>query len=374
MEPVRQPEDRINYAVNSRLKHYILHDYLSAWLPIMSSFADTLAYVDCFAGPGSCNFRGTPSDGSPLVALRTINRFLRESPPTVHRPGKIDVTFVEAQSEKHRQLEVAIKELDAAERLDSRISYSVRREDARSVLPDLLDRIPPKAPAFYFLDPNYQLPDMDVMRQLLSRQKTEVFANFMYYGIVINMANPLDRDNMIALFGDGQYQSTDFGDGHNPYCWDRVINFYAARTGARYYIPFRVCFGPDEPAPLRGRLKYVLVHLSNHFKAFDVMLAVMDKNSEPGNSLQISMNQPTLFPRLDNDDLTRKVRDKYQNSGVKVSFNDLRQENWQLYASEKRWRSCLNVLKNEGTAQFHPVTSTTEKGIKGKDIVEFLRR
>jgi hypothetical protein len=215
---------------------------------------------------------------------------------------------------------------------------------------------------------------MRLMRQLISRKRTEVFANFMFYEVVRNMANPLDNNNMIALFGDDQYQTTDFGAGSDRYAWDKVTDFYATRTGAQYYIPFRVCFGPDEDAGLRGRLKYVLIHLSNHFTAFDKMLTAMYDNSEPGNSLQVSMKQPTLFPTLDYNHLIERVKATYWGTGVKISFDALREENWRLYASEQMWRRCLKALRTEGVVVSHHVTSKTDVGLRQNDIVEFPQR
>jgi len=373
MAVVCESDESLSFHVNSQLKHYILQDYLSAWLPIMGSFADTLTYVDCFAGTGLCNFNGTLADGSPLVALRTINRFLREAPPTVRRPSKVNVVFVEVKPERHGQLETAIKKFAEAEQLDNRISCSVLRDDAQSALSQILPQTLPTAPAFYFIDPNYRLPDMKLMRQLMSRKKTEVFANFMFCEVVRNMANALDNDNMIALFGDSGYQTTDFSTGSDRYAWDKVIDFYAMRTGAQYYIPFRVCFGPDEDAGLRGRLKYVLIHLSNHFTAFDKMLTAMYDNSEPGNSLQVSMKQPMLFPTLDYNHLIERVKAKYRGTGVKMSFDALREENWRLYASEQIWRRCLKALRTESVVVSHHVTSKTDVGLRQNDIVEFPR-
>ena len=373
MAVVCESDESLSFHVNSQLKHYILQDYLSAWLPIMGSFADTLTYVDCFAGTGLCNFNGTLADGSPLVALRTINRFLREALPTVRRPSKVNVVFVEVKPERHGQLETAIKKFAEAEQLDPKISCSVLRDDAQSALSQILPQTSPTAPAFYFIDPNYRLPDMKLMRQLISRKKTEVFANFMFYEVVRNMANPLDNENMTALFGDDQYQTIDFGAGSDHYAWSKVIDFYAIRTGAQYYIPFRVCFGPDEDAGLRGRLKYVLIHLSNHFTAFDKMLTAMYDNSEPGNSLQVSMKQPTLFPTLDYNHLIERVKAKYRGTGVKMSFDALREENWRLYASEQIWRRCLKALRTESVVVSHHVTSKTDVGLRQNDIVEFPR-
>lgn len=372
MAVVCESDESLSFHVNSQLKHYILQDYLSAWLPIMGSFADTLTYVDCFAGTGLCNFNGTLADGSPLVALRTINRFLREALPTVRRPSKVNVVFVEVKPERHGQLETAIKKFAEAEQLDPKISCSVLRDDAQSALSQILPQTSPTAPAFYFIDPNYRLPDMKLMRQLISRKKTEVFANFMFYEVVRNMANPLDNENMTALFGDDQYQTIDFGAGSDHYAWSKVIDFYAMRTGAQYYIPFQVCFGPDENARLQGRIKYALIHLSNHFTAFDKMLTAMHKNSEPGNSLRVSLG-PTLFPTLDNNELTSRVATKYQGTGIRIPFDALRKENWRFYASEKSWRHCLKDLMKKKLVQFHPVSSKRHGAVSGDDIVEFLK-
>lgn len=373
MDAVQEPNEGYNYHVNSQFKHYILHDYLSAWLPIMSSFADSLMYVDCFAGRGTCKFNGTPSDGSPLVALRTINRFLRESPAGIRRPTNIGVVFVELDEKACTQLSGAIDQLERIEPLDSRVSYKVLQGDAQSALISVLAQTPSFVPAFYFIDPNYRLPDMAVVRQLLARPMAEVFVNFMYYQVIRNMSNPLCHDDTALLLGDDDYQTHDFDAETGGYSWEKVVDFYFQQSHAEYYIPFRVHFGEDEYHRLQGVLKYVLIHLSNHFKAFDKMLAAMYNKGEPGTPLQVSMNEPTLFPTLELERLIELVKDQYQGTGTKVSFDVLRKHNWRLYASEEMWRDCLNVLKKQGIAVFHHVSSKTDRGMKRDDQVEFPR-
>jgi len=373
MDVVQETDAGYNYHVNSQFKHYILQDYLSAWLPIMSSFADSLTYVDCFAGRGTCQFDGTPSDGSPLVALRTINRFLRDSPATIKRPASVSVVFVELNEKACEQLNGLIDQFERTEPLDSRVSCVVLQGDAQSAILAVLARTSAFVPAFYFIDPNYRLPDMDVVRLLLARPMAEVFVNFMYYQVIRNMSNPKCRDDAAALLGDDSYQTHDFGADSGGYCWEKVVEFYFQQSRAKYYIPFRVCFGQDEYYKLHGVLKYVLIHLSNHFKAFDKMLTAMYSNSESGNPLQVSMDQPTLFPTLADERLIELVKVQYQKTGTKASFDVLRKQNWRLYASEKMWRHCLQELKKQGIAVFHHVSSKTDRGVTGDDQVEFPR-
>jgi hypothetical protein len=103
------------------------------------------------------------------------------------------------------------------------------------------------------------------------------------------------------------------------------------------------------------------------------MLKAMYDNSEPGNSLQISINQATLFPTLDYSHLIERVKAKYRGTGIEMSFDALREENWRLYASEQIWRSCLKALRTEGVVVSHHVTSKTDVGLRQNDIVEFPR-
>ena len=373
MDVVSETDENYNYHVNSQLKHYILQDYLSAWLPIMSSFADSLMYVDCFAGQGTCQFDGAPSDGSPLVALRTINRFLHDSPATVRRPTSISVVLVELNRKACAQLKNSVDQLKRTEPLDPRINCTVLAGDAQSALLTVLGQTPVSVPAFYFIDPNYRLPDMAVIRLLLARPMAEVFVNFMYYQVIRNMSNPKYHNDTALLLGDVSYQAHGFGAEAGGYSWEKVVEFYFQQSRATYYIPFRVRFGKDEYYRLRDVLKYVLIHLSNHFKAFDKMLTAMYSNSESGSSLQVSMNEPTLFPTLELDHLIELVKGQYQRTGTVVSFDVLRKQNWRLYASEKMWRDCLKELKRQGIAVFHHVSSKTDRGITGNDQVEFIR-
>ena len=357
-----------HYHVNSRLKHYILKDYLSAWLPILSSNHDVLSYVDCFAGAGSADFGNTSAEGSPLVALRVINEFLQNPYPNVRKPSIINVSLVERDAITFLRLSEEIKKVT----LDPRIRVSAECGDANEFLARRLSLgASSGCPEFLFVDPNYELPDITVVRQYVKRPKTEIFLNFMYAEIVRNIST---QEGWKRLFGNCPFQLLALLGVDGAYDVDKIVALYAAQTQSRYYVPFRVCYGPDEYTSLKGRVKYVLVHLSNNFLAFDKMLTAMCNNSESDNSLQISMNQPTLFPTLDHEHLIASVKGKYQGTGMKMSFDTLREVNWHLYASAKMWRSCLRVLKDEGLAVVHRVSSKTKRGISDDDMVEFPRR
>jgi len=55
---------------HSHGKHEVLRRYLTnAWFPILGSFAEHIAFIDGFAGPGEYKRGGK---GSPLIALEAF--------------------------------------------------------------------------------------------------------------------------------------------------------------------------------------------------------------------------------------------------------------------------------------------------------------
>jgi three-Cys-motif partner protein len=62
-------EHFLSYRDHTKIKHAILNDYLSAWVPILGSWNRRICYIDGFCGPGSYEYKGQIHDGSPIIAL-----------------------------------------------------------------------------------------------------------------------------------------------------------------------------------------------------------------------------------------------------------------------------------------------------------------
>ena len=135
-------------------------------------------------------------------------------------------------------------------------------------------------------------------------------------------------------------------------------------------MPFRVHYGPDEKVSSR-RIKYFLIHYSNNFTAFNLMLRIMWKHSETGRPLMVSDNQPLLFPFKDVTTLKKRIVAEYVGSGHRESFDGFLERHWKWYFTDSHYRDVLKRLEKEGKVHVTRITSK-KTGLKGDDIVQFI--
>lgn len=178
-------------------KHRILKAYLDAWLPIMSTWAPRLLYIDGFAGPG--RYLGG-EEGSPIIAVNSVLR--REKP--VGCP--VDFLFIEDDDDRIKHLRSEVGQLPLTDL--TRVRYRHGRFDA--VLYEELTRLessgPKPYPLFAFVDPfGWQIPFSSITR-LMKNPQSEVFVNFMYEEINRFISHPNQSNAWDDLFGTIQWR------------------------------------------------------------------------------------------------------------------------------------------------------------------------
>jgi hypothetical protein len=225
--------------------------------------------------------------------------------------------------------------------------------------------------SFFFIDPYGHPFSLSTMKEILDRAKTEIMLNFMYYQMIRDWKNPKKkqlcerffspdnpRDVMKKVMKNGRFDEF------------MILDYLHERLGAKYYVPFWVKYGPDE-AVKAHRVKYFLIHLSNNFTAFHLMLTFMWKHSDPGSPLSVEGQAPFLFPLKDVANLERLIVKKYFGTGKKISFLDIMENNWRWYFLERHYRDVLKTMEREGKIRVERVTSRTTRGLSGEDILMF---
>lgn len=144
---------------------------------------------------------------------------------------------------------------------------------------------------------------------------------------------------------------------------------------ADYKLKFRIRFSPEDK--VRGgenRTKYYLVHCSNHPKAALLMKEVMwPLGDEMGTFDYSAREKLALFPRTPTrEDLKRYIRQEYEGSGKIMTFDELREETWNLPFIQKDYRSVLHQMEEERVIQIERVESQ-KKGIRAGDRIHFSR-
>jgi len=210
------------------------------------------------------------------------------------------------------------------------------------------------------------------MKEILKIKHTEIMVNFMYYRIIMDLNNPRAQRNCEKLFSpdtvDDVKEAVQVNKRFNV---DRMLEYLYGRLDAKYYTPFKVHFGLDEKVS-SGRVKYLLIHYSNHFKAFKCMLDIMWKHSEEGKPLSVRDSHAFLFPLRDIKTLEEKIEKCYIGSEQEFTFDNFIKENWGWFFPEKHYRNILKKLEKDGNIKIERIDSS-RNGLKGCDKIIFYK-
>jgi three-Cys-motif partner protein len=180
------------------VKHFILRKYLERFARIVGTFADSITYVDCFAGPW--NVRSDDlKDSSFSIALEE----LRKARTTLENKGRrlqIRCMFLENDPEAYARLEEFARTVRDAE-------VRTKNEELANSIDDILQFIGQGAPRtfpFLFVDPTgWTGFEMKRIAPLLRQRPGEVLINFMtdYIRRFIDHPQQQTREQFAALFG-----------------------------------------------------------------------------------------------------------------------------------------------------------------------------
>lgn len=349
--------------VNSRAKHLILKDYLPAWAGILGKFSTKVNYFDCFAGPGEYYWKGKIVEGSPIISVQELSDLMQSTWP--NKPSSINLVFLDSDENQLSKLKTKI---DSIKDRSPALQIKLVQADSESLISENIEKMEKLAPSFFFIDPYGHPFSLSLMNKIMKSGKAEIIVNFMYYMIIRDIENPQERDRCNKLFAPDDPTKLDFKTS-GKFDTEKMFSYLHKRIGAKYFIPFRVNYGPDEKVA-SDRPKYYLIHYSNNFKAFDVMLHIMWKHSDAHRPLEVADGQPILFPLKSVDDLRGKLFSKYQRTGERIAFQKIVEDNWSWYYLEKHYRDALKKLKTEGKLEVIPVTSK-RSGLGGEDTVVF---
>ncbi len=354
------PEDTLPHIKRvSKIKHAILARYLPPWAIILGAAHGRLNYFDCFAGPGRYESGGRPHDGSPLVALGTGIAFLAG-----HPGHQLNLVFAERDAAARGQL---VRQLQTLEPYPPGLTVETVAEDSAQFMPAVLEAADSLAPSFFFIDPYGHPLSLPVMRDILSRPRCEALITLMWFRINMDLANAAVRTNVDRLFGDAKWQEQPFTRQSGPEREQGFLDYFASRLGAKFVLPFRIGFDPEDHVG-GDRTKYYLLHASNNIKAVLLMKGVMwPLGDEDGTFNYSGTAQGVLISRQPQETQLREILLR-QFAGREAAFDDIVSQTWQLPFLEKHYRSALQALRAEGAISVRPVSSKGT-GLRGLDRV-----
>lgn len=352
------------YEGQTRYKHLILGDYLDAWVKILGSKFDRLAYVDGFCGPGTYyDDQGVGHDGSPVIALRVADRHSGRT--------RVECVFTDKNASFCEQLEEKLRQAVPQG------NYAVHAGDFDALMSGVLGAVMHDTPSFVFVDPcGWTGFPMRTIERILSQPRTEVLINFMFNAI----NRHLTADGVPVgpsfgnLYGFDEAQLETFRDevaGVSREARERrILDGYLTelRKHAKFVWPFKLKFVDKD------RTYYYLIHATNEFLGMKVMKEVMF--SAGGQSLAYSAlgpqdSQLSMFPEEPTvDDLASYLMNLY--AGKERTFDQVLEETYAFTPFiEKHYRAALKDAWRAGTLEVTQVDSQRANALRGADRMRF---
>lgn len=358
---ISNDEDLVELKRVSRIKHHILEKYLPPWQVILGSKFDTLAYWDCYAGPGRYKFEDSIVDGSPLIALRAANAYLMQN-----TGKKMEIRLVERSESQKNTLNHSLKSANIS---NPRLQLSVYNEVAENFLPTLLAQSKSKNPSFFMIDPYAHPLTVPIMNQILDRPFTEALINFMWWRINLDASHPTEHVRVDELFGTDAWRLQPFMALSGNDREQGFLDYFLNALNAKFKLKFRIKMDPTDKVAA-SRTKYWLIHATNNVKGALLMKDVMFKLGDLDGTFEYGGRDEQQLSLFTPEHLLKeRLTQKY--IGQSLSFEAIIEETWDWPFSEKTYRVALKEMRTSGEVKVTSVTSKTGAGLSGQDLVEF---
>lgn len=359
-------------------KHAVLVRYVKAWMPILgraakrAGFPARLALIDGFAGRGK--YMGD-EPGSPLLLYDVASQVLQAGVA-----DQVELFLVEGDNDNCRDLKEHVAALTNVDGL------LVRGPEccpfAKAAQGVILKHLrPAPRPSFWFIDPfGFSGVPLSLIRQILSFRFSEVFITFMVRDLNRFLTDAQHRSAVSEILGlDGQQ----FDEAIQKVCTssNRALalrDLYESRLlqdgGAKYVWPFRVATRGA------GDTVYYLIHASTAPKALREMkkatyavggwqYAFLGRDDF---SARAQIEIPEFRPG-NKEPLKELLMTTF--AGSELAYERLldeavpdRQFFWWV---DKHFHDALGELIAEKRIRKTPVSTKSERGVSGDDLLRF---
>jgi three-Cys-motif partner protein len=256
---------------HSFIKHRLLETYIQRLFMIIGQYESRIRFVDCFAGPWEAE-----SDNLKDTSIAISINIMKECYESLKKQGK-KVQFKALYIEKSRE---AYKILDSF--LDKESTNEVRAEslcgDFFSLRADILKWCGNNDFTFFFIDPKgwKDVVEIDTLRPLLQRRRSEYLINFMFDFILRAHNQAIFEEHMIRIFGEVPNTT-----GLNPkereiYLLDLYRSQLKKIQSYSYSNKPRSAFVKILD-PYKDRTKYDLIYLTRHPLGIKVFMEASEK-------------------------------------------------------------------------------------------------
>jgi three-Cys-motif partner protein len=280
---VGSPPPRID--PHSLVKHQLVREYLARYIQVlMSNYLIeklTLSIVDGFAGGGEYLAEGEVNchEGSPLIALKTVQEAEAALNVGREKPRKVDAKFyfIEKLSSNFAYLNALLGSRLAQGRLgkDVILLKQAFQDAVGPVIADIASRAGGERAIFLLDQYAYDQVPGPLLRTIFSQVKgAEVILTFNVDSLITFLSDKEQCRTKLQQIGLDKYidwRTLENLKNSSPVAWRSAIQRNLARglveeSGAKHHTIFYIT-----PAGSTS-WTYWLVHLSNSFKARDVMM------------------------------------------------------------------------------------------------------
>jgi three-Cys-motif partner protein len=350
------------YREHTRVKHEILEKYLRGWVPILGSVHKRICYFDGFAGRGEYE-GGFP--GSPVIAMRVGNdlkSYIKE----------MVCVFIERDPDNFENLKAVT--LSEESKCPHCKIQNIHGEFA-GVITEIIKDVGAKlAPSFFFVDPfGFKGVPFNLIREILSIPRTEVFITFMYRDIGRFLSSDNVEEIFDELFGTTTWRQILERNGggleREHTLRDLYITQLREQAGVKFVFPFRVCMAE------KSQTLYYLIHATNNFKGLFLMKGIMYNQGAEGNFAYlgpddfVAKHQKILFAE-DTPSFKKFLVQRFK--GQTLSYDEIEEKSYlETRFIDKHYREALKELEKEGKIKINRISSK-RSGLKGSDRITFL--
>ena len=347
------------YEMQTKMKHQVLAEYFKNWALILGAYSKVY-YFDCFGGCGAyLDEYGVECLGSPFliedIAIELKKTNNRDIVVLVSEPEKDNYeNLIKIKQDKHNNyanLHIT----------NSTFEYIIHHNWTKNIYM--------KYPTFFFLDPfGFSLKISDIL-DIMRYPRNEMIINFMFDYINRFIGDDTIADKFDELFGCPDWRKARdlIGEQRERY----IIELYRSQLKkvSKYVFAFRMSY------PNRDRTYYYLIHATNNLKGCTIMKsAFASQNYGRVEYLGYRQNELSLFDLKEykSGEIEEYLVKRYK-KGCEVRFNDIVDDVIDnAFYLESDIRSALKNMRTEGKVSSEAVTSKTNRGLSGDDIIMFI--
>lgn len=346
------------YEEQTKMKHKVLLEYFKVWATKLGKYS-SVNFFDCHGGCGAYWDGSSPAWGSSILVAKEAQSLCKNLNRDIK---KINIYVTESDHSNFLNLNKVIEYSCLS--CEPRVA-EMTFEDM--VMNDNCRLLYANTPSLFFIDPFGYSLGYSYLEQIMQYSKNELLINFMFDYINRFISLPDQADHFDDLFGCNEWREAILLNGLERE--KKLVEIFKRQLKrfAKYVFAYKLSFFD------KNRTYYYIFHATDHLEGCSIMKSCFAAlNNGKAEYLGNRSNVITLF---DLDDFKMGEVKNYllhRFSRRRLRFIDIIDQivDETLYL-DKDIRNALKSLKSDCLIQTIPVTSQTERGLSGEDVIIF---